>query len=381
MEMLDGAAVKKSGRFGVEARFWLSLALCLPIFALNLSYNFFNNSPQLGLNTILYIQFLLSMIVVFWCGSSFFAKAWMSIKSHHLNMFTLIALAVGVAWFYSFFAMTDPKAFPVYFRNTEGSVPVYFEAASYVTMVVLLGQYLEMKAKMHVQNNLLANIETRFAQRKLEKIPELLKKAQQTSTSAAKIIDKTAQVFIWTVLIIALTAFGLWFKFGPAPQAVFALIVSISVLLAACPCALTLAAPLSTTIALSKAADHNIIINDPNIMEELKTINDFNQLKSSGKIVYLNQQNIDQIEQVAVVMLDDNKESPVELLKISRLTMHNIKENLFWGVAYNVISVPLAAGVLYPLWEILLDPVVASLAMSISSIIVILNALRLKKQI
>lgn len=380
MEMLDGVAAKKNGRFGVEARFWLSFALCLPIFALNLSYNFFQNVPNLELDTTLYIQLLLSMIVVFWCGSSFFAKAWMSVTSQKLNMFTLIALAIGVAWFYSLFAMIDPNAFPAYFKNSRGTVPVYFEAASYVTMVVLLGQYLEMKAKMHVQSNLLTNLD-QLSGNNLAQLQQLLQKAQQTPTATAKIIDKTAQIFILAVLIIAAIAFILWLNYGPAPRAVFALIVSVSILLAACPCALTLAAPLSTTIALRKALDHSIVINDPNIMEELKTMDDFKRLKNSGQIIDLNAQNLDQIGNAAIVMLDNKNATPSKLLEISTSTMHNIKENLFLGVAYNIISVPLAAGVLYPIWGILLDPVVASVAMSASSVIVILNALRLKKKI
>src|SRR3546814_560906 len=94
-----------------------------------------------------WIQMLLATPVVLWAGWPFFERAWLSIRNKSLNMFTLIAMGTGVAWGYSMIAAIAPHIFPAAFRAADGSVAVYFEAAAVITVLVLLGQVLELRAR------------------------------------------------------------------------------------------------------------------------------------------------------------------------------------------------------------------------------------------
>ncbi len=94
-----------------------------------------------------WIQFALATPVVLWAGWPFFERGWQSLKNRSLNMFTLIAMGTGVAWLYSVIATLAPDIFPSAFRSHDGSVAVYFEAAAVITVLVLLGQVLELRAR------------------------------------------------------------------------------------------------------------------------------------------------------------------------------------------------------------------------------------------
>jgi Cu+-exporting ATPase len=85
--------------------------------------------------------------VVLWAGWPFFERGWASVRTGNLNMFTLIAMGTGVAWAYSIVATLLPDLFPAAFRTMDGAAPVYFEAAAVITVLVLLGQVLELKAR------------------------------------------------------------------------------------------------------------------------------------------------------------------------------------------------------------------------------------------
>ena len=127
-------------------RFWFGLALAAPVFALEMSGHLLNRhlvGPQLSN----WIQFVLATPVVLWAGWPFFERAWASLRSRGLNMFTLIAMGTGVAWGYSVIATLAPGIFPSAFRTMDGSVAVYFEAAAVITVLVLLGQVLELRAR------------------------------------------------------------------------------------------------------------------------------------------------------------------------------------------------------------------------------------------
>jgi Cu+-exporting ATPase len=125
-------------------RFWIGLALAIPIFVLSMGETALGDmiSPRLSQ----WVQLGLSTPVVLWLGSPFFSRAWESVKSWNLNMFTLIALGVGAAWGYSLFALLASDRFPPAYK-TGGVAPVYFEAAAVVTVLVLLGQVLELRAR------------------------------------------------------------------------------------------------------------------------------------------------------------------------------------------------------------------------------------------
>jgi Cu+-exporting ATPase len=128
-------------------RFWIGLVLTLPVFGLEMGRHLlgFDHtiSPQLGN----WIQLLFATPVVLWAGLPFLERGWASLRTRHLNMFTLIAMGTGVAWVYSVVATLLPGAFPDAFRGHQGEVAVYFEAAAVITVLVLLGQVLELKAR------------------------------------------------------------------------------------------------------------------------------------------------------------------------------------------------------------------------------------------
>ncbi|KTD38022.1 copper-transporting P-type ATPase [Legionella oakridgensis] len=126
-------------------RFWLALILSLPIVVLDMGQHFF--AEVISTQHAVWIQMMLATPVVLWCGWPFFQRAGKSFVSKHLNMFTLISIGIGVAWGYSVFAALFPALFPKTFRNAQGMVAVYFEAAAMITTLVLLGQVLELKAR------------------------------------------------------------------------------------------------------------------------------------------------------------------------------------------------------------------------------------------
>ncbi|MBL8549398.1 MAG: copper-translocating P-type ATPase [Hyphomonadaceae bacterium] len=128
-------------------RFWIGLALTLPVFALEMGGHLFGLSHLISPRISNWLQFALATPVVVWAGAPFFARGWASLQSRNLNMFTLIAMGVGVAFLASVAAVLAPSAFPATFRNSDGSVPVYFEAAAVITVLVLLGQVLELRAR------------------------------------------------------------------------------------------------------------------------------------------------------------------------------------------------------------------------------------------
>src|SRR6202453_4431910 len=130
-------------------RFWVGSALTVPVFVLEMG----GNIPALGMHELIspqvstWIQFALSTPVVLWAGWPFFQRAWASVVHRSLNMFSLIALGTGSAYVYSLFATFAPGLFPAGFHGMGSTVPVYFEAAAVITVLVLLGQVLELRAR------------------------------------------------------------------------------------------------------------------------------------------------------------------------------------------------------------------------------------------
>jgi Cu+-exporting ATPase len=133
----------------MRRRFWISLALALPVFLLAMSEMIPGQPVQhaLGHRLVTWIQFTLSTPVVLWGGWPFFERGWASIVNRSPNMFTLIAIGTGAAYGYSIVATVFPDIFPASFRGHGGEVAVYFEAAAVITTLVLLGQVLELRAR------------------------------------------------------------------------------------------------------------------------------------------------------------------------------------------------------------------------------------------
>ena len=134
-------------RADMTRRFRIGALLTLPLFVMAMGGHFLPLdrwiAPALGH----WIQLLLATPVVLWAGKPFFQRGWRSVVSRQLNMFTLIALGTGVAWSYSLVATLGPGLFPDTFRQPDGTVAVYFEAAAMITVLVLLGQVLELRAR------------------------------------------------------------------------------------------------------------------------------------------------------------------------------------------------------------------------------------------
>lgn len=127
-------------------RFWIGLVLTLPVFALEMGAHLFN-LHLVGQPLSNWLQMLLATPVVLWAGWPFFTRGWASLKTRNLNMFTLIAIGTGAAWLYSMVATLAPGIFPPAFRQAGGAVAIYFEAAAVITVLVLLGQVLELRAR------------------------------------------------------------------------------------------------------------------------------------------------------------------------------------------------------------------------------------------
>ena len=131
----------------MRRRFWLGLVFALPVVVLEMGGHVTGLSMRLGGQTSAWIQLALATPVVLWSGWPFLARGARSIANRSLNMFTLIAMGVGVAWIYSVVATLAPDVYPQDFRRMDGSVPIYFEAAAVITILVLLGQMLELRAR------------------------------------------------------------------------------------------------------------------------------------------------------------------------------------------------------------------------------------------
>jgi Cu+-exporting ATPase len=127
-------------------RFWIGLVLTLPVFVLEMGGHLLGWHFLPG-QTSNWVQMLLGTPVVLWAGWPFFVRAWASLMNRSLNMFTLIALGTGAAWLYSIVGTLAPSLFPQELRAHDGSIAVYFEAAAVITVLVLLGQVLELRAR------------------------------------------------------------------------------------------------------------------------------------------------------------------------------------------------------------------------------------------
>lgn len=127
-------------------RFWVGAVLTFPIILLGMGIMDSILENWISKSNIRLLQWILSTPVVFWAGWPFFERAWTSLLNKHTNMFTLISLGVGVAYFYSIIALFFPSSFASTFKH-QGEIPLYFETAAVITVLALFGQVLELKAR------------------------------------------------------------------------------------------------------------------------------------------------------------------------------------------------------------------------------------------
>ena len=128
-------------------RFWVGTALAVPVFLLEMGSHLFDFHAFISPQNLNWAQLVLATPVVLWAGWPFFERGAASVVNRSLNMFTLIAMGIGVAWLYSVIATVLPGIFPADMRGMGGAVPVYFEAATVITALALLGQVLELRAR------------------------------------------------------------------------------------------------------------------------------------------------------------------------------------------------------------------------------------------
>jgi Cu+-exporting ATPase len=140
----------------MSRRFWIALALTLPVFVLAMGGHMLDLHRWIMPQVSNWVQFGLSAPVVLWAGWPFLQRGCASLRTRRLNMFTLVAMGVGTAFLYSLVAVAAPGVFPQAFREADGSVPVYFEAAAVITVLVLLGQVLELGARSRTSGALRA---------------------------------------------------------------------------------------------------------------------------------------------------------------------------------------------------------------------------------
>jgi Cu+-exporting ATPase len=153
LEPRDAPAEDNAELRDMTRRFWISTALAAPVFVIAMVTDLLPQlMPQvlswpISMTALQWFEFALATPAVLWGGWPIFQRGWASVVNRHLNMFTLIALGVGVAWIYSVVAMLLPGIFPPAMRSMMGTVPVYFEAAAVIMALVLLGQVMELRAR------------------------------------------------------------------------------------------------------------------------------------------------------------------------------------------------------------------------------------------
>ena len=339
-------------------RFWIGLVLTVPVLILEMGAHVFDVHRYIGQQTSNWVQLLLATPVVLWAGWPFFERAWQSLHNRSLNMFTLIALGTGVAWVYSIVGTLAPGLFPAAFRNLDGSVAVYFEAAAVITVLVLVGQLLELRARertsgairtlldlapkaalrviaddsdetvpleevvvgdrlrvrpgdkvpvdgvvdtgkgtvdesmvtgesmpvfkepgakvvagtLNQTGSFVMRAENVGADTLLAQIVHMVSAAQRSRAPIQRMADKVAAWFVPVVIGIAILAFVAWLVWGPSPAFGYALIVAVTVLIIACPCALGLATPMSIMVGVGRAAQSGVLIRDAEALELMEKI-------------------------------------------------------------------------------------------------------------
>lgn len=338
-------------------RFWIGLALTVPVFVLEMAGHVVPGLHLLPAAMSNWVQLVLATPVVLWAGYPFFERGLASLKSGNLNMFTLIAMGTGAAWIASVAAVLFPGIYPETFLTESGAPPVYFEASAVIVVLVLLGQMLELRAREATGNALRALLDLtpetaiRVRDGEEEEIPATLieagdrlrvkpgakipadgrivdgrtsvdesmvtgepvpaekgegdkviggtvngrggfimeaehvgketllsrivqrvSEAQRSRAPIQGVADKVAGVFVPAVVLVALVAAVLWAIYGPAPQLSHALLVAVSVLIIACPCALGLATPMSIMTGMGAGAKAGILIRNAEALEQFEKI-------------------------------------------------------------------------------------------------------------
>jgi len=330
----------------------------VPVLLLDMGSHFLGLDRIVDRQTANWLELIFATPVVVWAGWPFFVRGWRSLVTRNLNMFTLIAMGTGVAWIYSVAATLFPNAFPPGFREHDGAVPVYFEAAAVITVLVLLGQLLELRARERTSGAIraLLDLAPRTARRvradgteeevpldriavgdvlrvrpgekvpvdgaviegrvaldesmvtgeslpvdkepgakviggtlngsgsflmraekvgrdtMLARIVQMVAQAQRSRAPIQRLADQVAAWFVPAVIAVAVISFIAWAMFGPEPSLANALVVAVSVLIIACPCALGLATPMSIMVGVGRGAQAGVLIKNAEALERMEKV-------------------------------------------------------------------------------------------------------------
>src|SRR6266508_4264304 len=280
---------------------------------------------------------LLTLPVLVWAARQFYTSAWQALKSRSANMHTLIATGITAAYLYSLVAVADPGIFPA-----EKYAEVYFDVVAVVTALVVLGLALELKAKGRSSEAIrkLVGLQAKSARvirdgveldvpveevvvgdvlavRPGEKVPvdevigstinktgafrfratkvgkdtalasivRMVGDAQATKLPIQRLVDQVAGAFVPAVIIVALIAFVAWYDLGSTPAFFYAVIVAVTVLIIACPCALGLATPTSLTVGMGKGAEQGVLFRGGDALQAARRL-DTVVLDKTGTITH-----------------------------------------------------------------------------------------------
>lgn len=399
-------------------RFWLSLILTVPVLLLSIGIPHFIPTYLSS-----WLQFILATPIVIWCAWPILEKGRLSIVERHLNMFTLIAIAIILAYIHGVFTLFFPTFFPIVL-TINGYLDFLFEIATLITTIFLFEQIFEIYI--------------------WEKAKDELHHIKRTSIAIEKFANLVSSYLVIGVLLIALLTFV--FGFGLR----YGFISAIAVLIIACPRAITLSAPIALFSGMARAAKLGIEIENEACLERLEKVNvliidknciaaqsaslalkllrderihvvmvtnddfisaetiankfgieaietEINTQQKREVVKRLRQQNfnvsiVTNINDAGIMLelvTDTDKKSYIRLMKnnlldlvdayqLSKKVMSRIRQNLFFAFIYNLICIPLAAGVFYFWTGLIFNPIIAAILMFSCVAFVMLNALRLQ---
>tara|TARA_Y100000590_G_scaffold392902_2_gene470705 strand:+ start:10516 stop:12996 length:2481 start_codon:yes stop_codon:yes gene_type:complete len=334
-------------------RFWVGAFLSIPVVIIGHA-NFIpglHNIDHITMRWLWALSGSLTVPIMLYVGGSFFVGGWSAFLRHNANMDTLVATGTGAAWVYSTVVVAFPYLFP------EGTGHPFYEATAVVITLVVLGQYLEARAKGQTSQAVLRLMDLRplvarvirdgaevevsasnvkvgeiVAVRPGEKVPldgcvqkgqsavdesmvtgesipvekgpgdevvggtinmtsifyfqvervgremvlsqivDMVRKAQGAKPPIQRVVDIVASYFVPSVMIISITSFAIWYTFGPEPVLNYAMVVAVTVMVIACPCALGLATPISIMVAVGKAAERGILIRNGDALQLARSV-------------------------------------------------------------------------------------------------------------
>jgi cation transport ATPase len=370
-------------------RFWISVVLTAPLILMTMAQDLPGHLPErlASPTTSRFVELALATPVVLWGGWPVFVRAWQSLVYRSLNMFTLIGLGVTVAFVYSLVATLVPAVFPPSFHNMDGLVAVYFEAAAARGLSLLKSADFKATSGKGVTGNVDSHA---VALGNLAMLQQLNVDPGPLAAQA-----ESLRADGQTVMFVAVDAqpAGLLTVADPIKSTT---VEAIRHLHAEGLKIVMLTGDNATT---AQAVARQLGIDDvvADVLPDQKA-DAVKRLQADGRFVAMAGDGVNDapalaqaqvgiamgtgtdvaMESAGVTLVKGDLTGIVRARRLSRATMANIKQNLFFAFAYNALGVPLAAGVLYPSFGLLLSPMIAAAAMSFSSVSVIANALRLR---